>query len=377
MKKDKRNKRLILLIGFFSIILITCIVLLLVEINKPNKPNQQIKYSQETKLFLEENNLWLETEKLKYSKTLETIIEKKYFNKKYFNEYYEIDYVDYENFPHDVSKLLEKNYTPEEINYLIKEYDKKTISQVISVSKFDLSYLKTAGFNFDLLERYINYQKSKNISIEDTVKSVNNNLDVSDKPKEYDSDNFYKNIRSAIAPDSITTLVNKEYALAKDFVPKDLVNFESKLISKRVVEPLKDMFAAAKKDGYHLCTISSYRSYNTQASLFNGYIKRDGRAHAERYSARPGHSEHQLGLVTDLCTTNGKRITAESPVYPWLFENAHKYGFIIRYPKGKTGITGYNFEPWHVRYIGIDHATKVKELDITYDEYYDIYIKER
>lgn len=375
MKKEKRNKKLKILIGIFSVILIICCVLLFIEIFSKNSPVKN-KYSKEVITVLANNNLLDKADKLDYSPTLEIMIKDNYFIKKHFEDYYLVNYKEYEGFSNHVSKLLEKEYKPEEINYLMSNQTKELINKIITLDKFEIDYLKIKDFDLDKLARYKEFN-SNVLSFEEIVKAVNHDIDIKKDEVPYDSANFYINIKPAIDPHSDITLVNKAYVLDKNFVPNDLVNFESKSISKRVVEPLKEMFEYAKEAGYHLCTISSYRSYNTQTSLFNGYIKRDGRAHAERYSAKPGHSEHQLGLATDLCTTNGKRITVDSPVYPWLENNAHKFGFIIRFPKGKTGITGYNFEPWHVRYIGKEHATKVKELDITYDEYYEIFLKER
>ncbi|NLA32380.1 MAG: M15 family metallopeptidase [Mollicutes bacterium] len=375
MKKEKRNKKLKILIGIFSVILIICCVLLFIEIFSKASPIKG-KYSKEVITVLDNNNLLDKANKLDYSPTLEIMIKDDYFNKKHFDDYYLVDYHEYEGFSKHVSQLLEKEYEPEKINYLMSNQTKELINKIITLDKFEIDYLKIKDFDLDKLARYKEFN-SYVLSFEEIVKAVNHDIDIKKDEVPYDSANFYINIKPAIDPHSDITLVNKAYVLDKSFVPNDLVNFESKSISKRVVEPLKEMFEYAKEAGYHLCTISSYRSYNTQTSLFYGYIKRDGRAHAERYSAKPGHSEHQLGLATDLCTTNGKRITVDSPVYPWLENNAHKFGFIIRFPKGKTGITGYNFEPWHVRYIGKEHATKVKELDITYDEYYEIFLKER
>jgi LAS superfamily LD-carboxypeptidase LdcB len=116
--------------------------------------------------------------------------------------------------------------------------------------------------------------------------------------------------------------------------------------------------------------ISGFRSYSTQNTLYNKYVARDGKAEADRYSARPGHSEHQTGLAFDLNSLDQSfENTKEGK---WLAENCWKYGFIIRYPKGKESVTGYMFEPWHVRYLGKEVAKKVYESGKCLEEYLGI-----
>lgn len=127
------------------------------------------------------------------------------------------------------------------------------------------------------------------------------------------------------------------------------------------------MQADAMSIGLNLKLVSGFRSYNTQANLYNNYVKINGQAKADTFSAKPGHSEHQTGLAFDVGSTKGAfAYTNESK---WLSENCHLYGFIIRYPLGKTNITGYIYEPWHVRYLGVDTATKVKQSGLTLEEY--------
>ena len=133
---------------------------------------------------------------------------------------------------------------------------------------------------------------------------------------------------------------------------------------------LEEMFAAAKVDGFNLFVKSGFRSYSTQKSLYNSYVKRDGAAAADRYSARAGHSEHQTGLAFDINKANSS--FAGSPEANWLAENCYKYGFIIRYPEGKESITGYIYEPWHVRYLGVETATAVYNSGLCLEEYLGI-----
>ena len=163
-------------------------------------------------------------------------------------------------------------------------------------------------------------------------------------------------------------VVNKEYPLPKDFAPG--VNPEAQKAFER-------MAADAKSVGYELEAYSSYRSFEYQDMLYTNYVNRDGQKNADRYSARPGYSEHQTGLSFDIGEIGREdlRLTeafGETPAGKWLAENAHQYGFILRYPKGKEHITGYMYESWHFRYLGVELATKVKESNLTLEEYLKI-----
>ena len=127
------------------------------------------------------------------------------------------------------------------------------------------------------------------------------------------------------------------------------------------------MQAAAKKDGYSLTIVSGFRSYSYQGQLYNNYVARDGKAAADTYSARPGHSEHQTGLAMDI--NNASSSFNNTPEAKWIAENCYKYGFILRYPKGKENITGYMYESWHVRYLGKQLAKEVCDSGLTLEEF--------
>ncbi|MCQ6559782.1 M15 family metallopeptidase [Paenibacillus mendelii] len=181
---------------------------------------------------------------------------------------------------------------------------------------------------------------------------------------------------------SIQVFVNKQNSLAKDFAPEDLVdvdvptvlqNPEVNQMRKEAAEALKLMFSKAEESGYKLYARSGYRSYKTQEALFDGYAARSGQSAASRFSARAGQSEHQTGLAMDITSESVSLQLSEdfgeTAEGKWVSENAHRYGFIIRYPKNKEDITGYMYEPWHIRYLGVDTATKVYESGLTLEEY--------
>lgn len=190
-------------------------------------------------------------------------------------------------------------------------------------------------------------------------------------------------VRLVTNPDAIDVLVNKQNALSADYVPPDLVEpnvrfifdewHERRLMRAEAAAALEEMFAAAEEDGIYLAGVSGYRSYEYQELLFTSYVSTDGLELAQRYSARPGQSEHQTGLAMDISGSTGECAAddcfAGTPEAEWLAANAHKFGFIIRYPEGKEHITGYMYEPWHVRYLGKDLAQAVYESGLTYEEY--------
>lgn len=166
-------------------------------------------------------------------------------------------------------------------------------------------------------------------------------------------------------------VVNKEYSLPKDFNPN-----EGKLADE-VIEAFNEMKEAAKQDGLIINIRSGYRSYNTQKQLYDAYVRRDGEENANRYSAKPGQSEHQTGLAIDITNElTNKSIGSwfnDTPQAEWLYENAYKYGFILRYPEGKEHITGYKYESWHYRYIGKEHSENFKMNNLTLEEYFGLY----
>lgn len=157
-------------------------------------------------------------------------------------------------------------------------------------------------------------------------------------------------------------IANKTYSLPESYNPGGLL------------PECKDAFALMQKDaaakGLNIYVSSGFRSFASQKSIYNRYVSRDGRALADTYSARPGHSEHQTGLAIDLNTiTQSFGKTKEGR---WVAEHCHEYGFILRYPEGKSHITGYCFEPWHLRYVGVETATKIAQSGLCLEEYYGI-----
>ena len=174
-------------------------------------------------------------------------------------------------------------------------------------------------------------------------------------------------------------MVNKTYGLPSDYLPVDTVeNCQgktstcNKCINKFVYSSFKTMQADAKAVGLNIYIASGYRPYVSQESIYNRYIKRDGKVAADTYSARPGYSEHQTSYTFDLNSINDSFIYTDEG--KWVNENAYLYGFIIRFPKGKDKYTGYKYEPWHLRYVGYELAKKLYNNGnwISLEEYFGV-----
>ena len=198
---------------------------------------------------------------------------------------------------------------------------------------------------------------------------------------------FNKKLYPIDNPNSIWIVVNKVRPLPKNFVPAQLVapavplrlnSSASEMQVSRVMDlPLRNLFTAAKAAGFSLMLNSGYRSYTFQNQLFNYYVKQSGQAAAEQSSARPGYSEHQTGLAADVGLSNSQcqiqQCFGDTPAGKWLTGNAYSYGFIIRYTHAKQAITGYEYEPWHIRYIGGILAKEMHDVAVeTLEEFFGL-----
>ena len=191
---------------------------------------------------------------------------------------------------------------------------------------------------------------------------------------------FYKNIKIIKNEDDILVLVNKNNKLTKSYVPLSLVKLdtkyahEEKYLRKEAKEAFERLSKNAKKKKLDIISVSTYRSFSYQENLFQGYVKDFGKKYALKCSAKPGHSEHQTGLAVDVMGSNGDyNLFEKSKEFTWMSENAHKYGFILRYPKGKEKITGFKYEPWHYRYVGVYPATIMYQEGLTLEEWKEKY----
>lgn len=197
---------------------------------------------------------------------------------------------------------------------------------------------------------------------------------------------FNEELYSIDEPGSPWWIVNKRRPLPDDYEPASMRSpdmelrwaddAESMQVSTQAVEDLEELNSAAKEDDINLMLVSAYRSEEYQAELYNGYVRSAGQEDADRFSARPGTSEHQTGLVVDLGRPDGEceieECFGETKEGKWLADNAYKYGFIIRYLDGKEDITGYLYEPWHFRWVGKELAAELHGSNQTLEEFFGL-----
>ena len=371
-KRKKNNKKKILIL-----IIIIILILSLVYILMP----KNYGYNKKAIEVFKENDLYEQIKEKKiYSETLEEAINQNSFNKEYFLEYLDIKYIDDKDFISNINKLLNLGYSskdinaiynkiPDSVNIIIDSKYNKDIINIMNLSYFKIDNLKRY-LDYDIMEVKSIYDISnikKDFNYEDVVTYVNANLDKG----YYSSDNLISNADAS----KIDVLVNKYHKLDENYEPSDLTIIDSKYASgtqklrKEAQIKFEEMASDMAKENLKIYAGSTYRSYTYQKGLYDRYVKKDGFAAAETYSARSGYSEHQLGLAVDIVNGKWDYLSENDKEYDYLVKNSYKYGFILRYPRGSEYITGYMFEDWHFRYLGIELATKVFNSGLTYDEY--------
>lgn len=288
-------------------------------------------------------------------------------------------YKDYKYKQTDEYKLLEIGYTKDEVETLLNTFSKEELEPFFQSEKNEdiLNLIKEKYFLKKNLNAYLTYkEKNKKKSLSEIVRNINIHADKK----------FYEELQNTDTSLDTLILVNKYYSLSNDYEPTDLVTISTKYAwgnpgSKKTrqvtYDAFLDMWNAAQESGYYLMINSAYRSYQDQETVYKERKNSRGEKYADSVAARPGSSEHQTGLSLDIFSKNNSNQSTfgETPEAAWLKENAHKYGFILRYPEDKVNITGYSYESWHYRYVGIEVATKCFEENITFDEYYAYYIE--
>lgn len=327
---------------------------------KKNNIEKYINYYQKNNIegnkviFMVNNNL----ENEKYSDKLYNIITCENYDKTNLEKY--IDYIN--------NYLNQDNYSCISVITLAENDIKLEYNDELA------ELLKEKYFIKSNINRYLDYKnKNNNLSNEDIIRNVNANIDY----------NFYTNIKSSDTSKGKLMIVNKYYNLSSSY-KGDLVETGNYSINsnykmdREAFEAYKKLYEDALKNNLHIKIRSAYRSYFDQQYIYNGYVARDGKAESDRYSARAGHSEHQTGLAIDISAASDLwGDFSKTQEFTWMKDNSYKYGFILRYPKDKEYITGYMYEPWHYRYVGVDVAKYIYENNITYDEYYAYFIENK
>ncbi len=274
-------------------------------------------------------------------------------------------------------KLLEINYTLDESKTLIKFLNSQELDNILTKEK-DNNIVKLVSekyFIYKNIERYLNYIEKndlKNISNAIVMVNVNRDRD------------YYEEPVKANLEDKELMLVNKYHYLEENYEPDNIIKispsyaYEGNSINEDVINAFKELAAEAKNAGYTIVINSSYRDYNSQKEVWESRKSLYGTRKADAYAARAGYSEHQTGYaidVADFYDENDKFGETES--FTWMKENCYNFGFILRYPDDKEDVTGYSYEPWHYRYVGRKTASKIKNENITFDEYYAFYIENK
>lgn len=316
-------------------------------------------------------------------------------------------------------KLLQKGYTKQQIQIILDKGTEKQIETIISLDYNPQipQIMNHKDYKSDYFKRYLNYQGPKNI--DDIILLVNQDIDQTSIPYSDDLLNivktpyfikeklsryldyknkypdlsyqeiikrvncgidakFYTNVKTADTNKGNLILINKYYQLDASYTPNDLqaIDDDNHYLTKEAALHFSQMINEASKVGYYYKVNSAYRSYSAQEEIYQEYKNNYGDTYAENYAAHPGHSEHQSGLAVDMVAQDLKgRDFEQTEEYTWLQEHAHEYGFIMRYTKENQYITGYNYESWHYRYVGVEAAKQIKQEGLSFEEYYHYYIE--
>lgn len=390
MKKRKRKKRVKLkLFLFFSLIVMISLISVIIHFINKNEnsiirvtlvDDLEFRVNSDIKISslisnIENGSIVDEEEKIDTSK-----VGKRKINVKLVN-----DYNDEEMYSFEVNIIDDEKPTiKSEDKIVIGIGDEVDLLSGVAVSdNYDKELKATVSGEYDI-------NKDGEYKLEYVVKDSSGNECVKEftlvveKPKykrmankTFITDNGYtmKIIDGVAYVDGIL-IANKTYYLPENYVPVDPYAKLSyscvNCLEKNVMDAYQEMNADAKTLGLKLWLASGYRSYANQKDLYNNYVKRDGVKAADTYSARPGHSEHQTGLSFDLNSVSSS--FADTDEGKWIQDNCYRYGFIIRYPKGKESVTGYMYEPWHLRYVGEELAKKIYNNGnwLTLEEYFGI-----
>lgn len=292
---------------------------------------------------------------------------------KILNRNYEenlIHFINHKNFKKEftilyLDEIKKSNLSIDDTIFLVNH---PNYSLDITYDTFIVSLLKEPYYLNKNLNRYLAY-KNKNLSAKEIVSSINTNRDYE----------YYTNTKKTDTS-TYQMLVNKYYYLEKNYKPtlvtqQSIYGRANVQMEERTYEQFKKMFAKAKEKNLTLYVNSAYRSYSEQEEVFKEYEK-TMKEHVLDYAAKPGYSEHQTGLALDIFKPGTTTKTFENTKeFKWLQEHAFEYGFILRYPKGKENITGYDYESWHYRYVGEEIATYIHQNNITFDEYYAFFLE--
>ena len=369
-KKIKLKKNVVTILKIVGILLVLVLVLYFIYLKQINTFTS-LGYSKDASkniLFSGNKEYVLSVGE---NKTLNAAFESDDYDENNLSNYSKIQYQEQENIIKNINTLLKKGYSNSDVSIILAHGDDKEVSNFAKRDrvKYLEEFYQYSYAKLDNYDRYIAYTDETGEDEKTTVIHVNLNMDkeVYEDAKEVES--FSNDM-----------LVNKYRYLSADFVPEKLVSISDEYTggeefraNKTAVNALQQMFESAKLDGLEMLVNSAYRSYEDQVEITEFYRKWYGDNYVNNYVARPGFSEHQTGLAFDIGSTS-ENVFANSDEYKWMQENAYKYGFIMRFYKKAETITGFKSEPWHYRYVGKEIASYIHEHNITYEEYYVMFL---
>ena len=273
-------------------------------------------------------------------------------------------------------KLLSIGYDSDEVKTLLHKFNDDKLEDILK-RKADsniASFANEKFFIYENLDKYLDYKKSNKETANTKIVSIINteaNIDWMDNERETDTSK------------EELMLVNRMYGLDSKYTPEDIITIPIKYaysgikIKNSILDSIISLIDAAKEEGYTFVVSYGYRTYKEQKKLYDSYANSYGKASADEYVARPGHSEYETGLSFDLepykDMSKVKNIK-ELEEYSWLRDNAHKYGFIFRFESDKEYLTGFSEDPWRLRYVGVDAAEMMYNEKICFEEYYAYFV---
>ena len=369
MKKYRiRKKNVLILAGI--ILVIAYLIINPMELIAKNKL-KKMNYSENAIKNIIKKGLQSDTLSHEYSEFVDKTIDSKDFKVDNLKTYLDLNYFEKSNDVSLINKLIEKGYSVDDINLVLKSGNNSTIKTFVEGTKYDKlsDFLKYDYAKLSLLDRYIEYKASNVCTYKDAVVRVNIGLD-NEFYEKYNDVNIF----------SLTMIVNKYNKLSESFVPDDLVDVSSNLIigkgkekaNKTLIEAFSKMATDLTNETTKKIYISNaYRSYQEQEKTYNDLLKQKGESYVNNAVSKPGFSEHQTGLIVNIDVEGEFNNSIEKE---WLKNNAHKYGFILRYPDKKEEITGYKGIVKQYRYVGEEIATYIAKNNITFEEYYAMFL---
>jgi D-alanyl-D-alanine carboxypeptidase len=281
----------------------------------------------------------------------------KYKYKKTYD--YKLGLIGYSESEIEVIKDKLKNENIDDL--LTKKYDKEIIE-----------FINEKYFLYKNLEGYLKYKKEhKSEDYKDIIAIINTNANIE----------WLENQKETDITKGQLMIVNRIYGLSSEYEPEDIVSVPARYayngvkISDSILDSIMEMIEDARSEGFTFVLSDGYRSYKTQEEIYDSYKKSYGEREADNQVARPGHSEYQTGISFNIVPYNKVYDNPkESEEYKWLSENAHKYGFIFRFPEDKTKLTGFDAFTWRLRYVGTEASTIIYNDNLCYEEYYAYYI---